>query len=403
MDKLRIAIVGASIAGSACGILLQRSKKFDISIFEKRAADAMLSQGAGIGFSPAITQQLKEHDLIDQDFPYLDLTYNPSFVYEKAIDQERLLNDSKLILYAVNWATLYAQLTKRLMREQVHYNSQVTAISRENDAIKLTINNHETQAFDLVIFADGYDSIGHRWLFPDSKINFANYILWRGLTPIEKITDPARFLEIFTFSFYTRGVAAIYPILGAPTLDNKDKLFINWAVYEKSNQQHPLFPQPSDAHKNIAPDKMPASYLNYFKEVLSKEFSPFIREVLAGTLPPFMQAIEDRDASAYYQDRVCLVGDAGILIRPHAGSGAVKGFQDAFELEKVLTSSNNLETDLQQWSNARCQAATQLLNLSRSVGKFFVEEAPDWNALTREEMQNGFSAALAGRHYSYSK
>jgi len=45
----------------------------------------------------------------------------------------------------------------------------------------------DKEQFDLVVFADGYNSLGRRILFPEKKLKYRGYVLWRGLLPESEI------------------------------------------------------------------------------------------------------------------------------------------------------------------------------------------------------------------------
>jgi 2-polyprenyl-6-methoxyphenol hydroxylase-like FAD-dependent oxidoreductase len=65
----------------------------------------------------------------------------------------------------------------------------VSAISIGPDSVKLQFANGEERSIDLVLFADGYNSIGQQLLFPDSALTYRGYMLWRGLLPEQGIED----------------------------------------------------------------------------------------------------------------------------------------------------------------------------------------------------------------------
>ena len=201
MTDLKIAIIGASIAGSVCAILLSHLG-FDINVFEQRSPGAMSDRGTGIGLPQQLVHQLLERHLIDIDFPKYSINKRQFFVYERELNKERLLTEHPIAMYIIHWGYLYQQLAKRLPQALVKYNHKLTHLLQENNKNILTFNNEVVERYDLVIFADGYDSIGRQFLFPEAKPTFANYIVWRGIVDGKNLSNNQRLIEHLTFSLY---------------------------------------------------------------------------------------------------------------------------------------------------------------------------------------------------------
>ena len=86
MNKLKIGIVGGSIAGCSAAILLGRAGH-EVQVFE-RSTGRLVGRGGGIGTSGPVFEGLVEQDFLDADFPHLSATAMP-FV-TRTPQQERL-------------------------------------------------------------------------------------------------------------------------------------------------------------------------------------------------------------------------------------------------------------------------------------------------------------------------
>ena len=63
MYQGKIGIIGASIVGTTCAVLLCRAG-FDITVFEQRAPNRMDDQGAGLVLPCELIHQLKQQNLL---------------------------------------------------------------------------------------------------------------------------------------------------------------------------------------------------------------------------------------------------------------------------------------------------------------------------------------------------
>jgi flavin-dependent dehydrogenase len=96
LKSFRIGIIGGSIAGCACAILLQKLGA-TVTVFE-RTATSLDGRGAGITLPQALLSQCVAQDLFDADIPYLPITSRSFFLQ----DNTKIWTQS-LTAYTVNW------------------------------------------------------------------------------------------------------------------------------------------------------------------------------------------------------------------------------------------------------------------------------------------------------------
>ena len=61
-----------------------------------------------------------------------------------------------------------------------------------------------------------------------------------------------------------------------------------------------------------------------------------IADVVVGVEQPFLQVIYDVEVPRMAFGRVCLIGDAAFVVRPHAAAGTAKAAADAWALAEAL-------------------------------------------------------------------
>ena len=66
--------------------------------------------------------------------------------------------------------------------------------------------------------------------------------------------------------------------------------------------------------------------------------------------------------------RICLIGDAGIVARPHAAAGTAKAAADGWALAEALEKYEDMDDALEAWQASQLAVAKNLLERTRRVG-----------------------------------
>lgn len=397
MKKPKIAVIGASISGCATAIILDRADQ-DVTIFEQREKNAMYGRGAGVTLPRELIAKLIDQDLFDKDFPAIDINEKICYSYDKDKDCERLITSGGVSAASMHWENIYQNLVKRIPVGKIYYNAKVSEISTANiKKIRLMINR-QWQEFDLVIFADGYDSIGRNFLFSDICPRFVDYIAWRGTVSHLDRDITKHFDNKLSYYGYEHGHLLIYPIPSSKATKQKDDLVINWLIYETINDHHPLFGD-KKAQKNIAPTEMTPAYIAYLHKLTVNNFPSFVCKLITNTKAPHTQAIYETLVPAYFANNIALVGDASILLRPHAGSGAAKALDDALSLKMELDQERDIFIVMDHWGKIRQQFGAKLFNVSQALGEFLVTKIPAWEKLDRQTLDDLWNKVLTGHQW----
>jgi len=397
MTKPTIAIIGASIAGCATANLLTRAG-FQVQVFEKRAPEAMAELGAGIVLPSDLIRELKNQKVIDKNLSSLLLSTRDFFIRATKKGKEKFVGSIPMSAEAIHWGELYQQVEKQLPKNIVAYNSKVKELQVQSDKVLLLFDNDKSFVADYVICADGYQSLGRRVLYPDIQPKFTDYTCWQGVCYYNDVTISEHLNKKVLYYVYEKGVLLIYEI---PSL-RKDISNITWFFYEVIDNEHP-FVKDNKVHVNIYQDDMTENYKNYLHQLAKAHLPDFAKDVIIKTEKPFTHAIYDTSVPKYYADRVALIGDAGILLRPHLGSGATKALQDALALFQSVNKEVNFEAAIKEWAHKRQQAADHLFGLSRAFGDFLVTKQPDWKNLDEKELNCLWDGIVKGYNWYQHK
>src|SRR6516225_4575288 len=113
--RMRVGIIGGSIAGCATAALLHRAGH-DVIVFERSESD-LVSRGAGIGTLPAVWQDMMARGLVDGTVPTVRLDYLRCVTRGSGAGQPRWLGDVQLSLVGLNWAHLLQCLRRSVSDE----------------------------------------------------------------------------------------------------------------------------------------------------------------------------------------------------------------------------------------------------------------------------------------------
>lgn len=386
MDREKIGIVGASIAGCSAAHVLNKCG-YQVEVFEKRGPEEMKNLGAGLVLPEDLITELKKEKMLGQGFHAFPLTEREFLRLAPNGEDELKIGSIPMSAEAVHWGTLYNQLAKRLPEKGVHYHQRIIDLK---DPSTLVTEKGAEMTYNFVLFADGYHSLGRRILFPNAQPKFTNYICWQGVFPTEETAILVRLKGKVLYYVYEKGVLLIYEI---PSESNET--LITWFLYEPIDKSHP-FVRDQKVHVNIYEDQMTQEYLAYLHRFAEDHLPLFARDIVQRTPTPFTHAIYDTLVSSYINDKVALIGDSGILLRPHLGSGATKALQDSLRLLKAAKREKTIEKVFETACLESQQSAESLFDLSRAFGDFLVTKPPNWNNLNHDRLNQLWNGIVEG-------
>ena len=400
---LRVGVVGGSVAGSVTAAELVRLGA-DVTVFER--SRHLEDRGAGISIALSLLETLKQRGLVDADIAYLPV-FKRRFVIrceEESQHLGRTIWEQSFAAGSTNWDVLYGQLRRRVPDAIFRQGCHVVSISEQADGeVSLELADGNALRFELVVCADGYDSLGRRTLFPAHEPRYVGYIIWRGLIPESKVDDVASFESGRVFAVYEGGHAVFYLVPGRDGQRETGSRRLNWGIYDKVTRED-LRGILTDANGTMRRGSLPPgaasdAQVHYVHTLAHTHLPGFAAQVVCATDRPFVQAIYEARVPAYHRGRVCLIGDASTVARPHTGAGSVKAITDALALSNALGSMASLDSALQAWDNERCAAGNELVSLGQALGEALVTRVPDWRAMNPETMERWYAEVIAGKRW----
>jgi 2,6-dihydroxypyridine 3-monooxygenase len=94
-----------------------------------------------------------------------------------------------------------------------------------------------------------------------------------------------------------------------------------------------------------------------------------IAQVVCATENPFVQVVFDVEVEQMAFGRVCLLGDAAWVARPHAAAGTAKAGADAWALGLALGHHDDVSEALATWEPGQMELGRRLVERTRRIGR----------------------------------
>jgi len=382
MTGEHVAVIGGSVAGCAAALAL-RQAGIDVTVFE-RTSDGLQDRGVGIGMQSDLYRELESAGYLDASVPYLPMATRKWITRDEGANGGRVIGVMDFDARTYNWGLLWQALRDRVP-DTVEYRAgcRVASVLDGGDKVTVALADGSEERFDAVLGADGYRSTVRAAMFPDTRPEYAGYLLWRGTLPAADHADLFQDNET-VYVGYPGGHLVTYLIPG-----RDGRPIVNWGAYST--------PPPGLAPRWDDPTSQPPAELLDHLAVIGESLPPHWREVIQATPVERMltQPIYDVITPALAAGRLALIGDAAAVARPHTGAGAVKALQDAVALRSILGEGIGLPEALRVFDQQRGPMHRLLVGLGRELGRVLVLETPDWARLDATGLDEWWDAAIA--------
>nr|WP_188853838.1 FAD binding domain-containing protein [Haloarcula argentinensis] len=364
-ESLSVTISGGSMGGLFTGIALD-SAGHDVTIAERSTGD-LRSRGGGILAQQSIRQFLSRHDIID-----------PTRITTRASERRFLTVDGDVQTATpdsavfTSWDAVYRQLRAAFPDDRYHTGRTVTDLKPTDGTVRFADGDRTTA--DLVVAADGGRSTAREQLFPDVDTEFADYVAWRGVVPEADLSDAVidAFDDRFTFYKGNRTLILAYFIPGEDGSTDPSDRRLNWVWYDtlSGRERETIFTDTTGTSQqfSVSPGQLRDPVETRQRERAAEILPPVFTNLVESTTAPFAQAIYDLQTPQMTVDRVCLLGDAAFVARPHTGAGTSKAASDAVELKAALDRYSSLRDALASWNESRTDYGARLVARGKEMG-----------------------------------
>src|SRR5271154_409597 len=318
---LRAAIVGGGIGGlSAANALLLQG--IDVAVFEQ--GDALREVGTGVSIFPNGRRQLERMGL-KEALAKVGATIGDGAEYYRmdgTVVGPILTTDSSGWngIYGMHRADLSRTLAEALPSTVIRTAHRCIEFEQNGRAAQLKFANGATAEADVVIGADGIQSILQKYVVQPSVPEYSGSRAYRGLIPSETLPEWRK--EAHQTWMGDGKHFMVYPVRGGQLLNyvgfvpTTDEIIESWSAIGDR-------------------DELAASF---------EGWDPRVARLLEKVDTCFWWGLYDRwPLTSWTNGRLALLGDAAHAMLPHLGQGADQAIEDGVALAVFLEGQTSTE------------------------------------------------------------
>jgi 2,6-dihydroxypyridine 3-monooxygenase len=365
----RVLVAGGSIGGLTAAVLLG-DLGCEVDVFERSGA-ALEDRGAGIVVLPVTERYFTERGGED-DRVSLELTY-----WTYVDRQGEVLSADPDHFRFSGWSTIYRALLDEFGPERYHLGHEMTGFDIHPDSVTLHIAGRPSIQGDLLVCADGLLSTARSILLPEVVPEYAGYVAWRGTTPEGELSARARadLADSMIYQVLDPGHILVYAIPdheGRSTSPHRVINFVWYRNYPTGGPFEDLMLGRDGVQRagTMPPGIIREEHLAEMRATAAASLAPTLLEVVKGCQEPLIQAVFDLDSPRMAFDRVCLIGDAAIGLRPHVAAGQAKACADGWALCDALAAADgDVTAALALWEPGQLALGHRALARTREMGQ----------------------------------
>jgi 2,6-dihydroxypyridine 3-monooxygenase len=366
---MRAAVVGGSLGGLSAALLLQ-DLGVDVDVYERSPAE-LVQRGAGIGFLPESARYLVERAGVALD------RISVATSHIRYLDRRGdLVYDGRHSYRFSSWTTVYRELLRRIQPSRYHLGHEMTRWVDGGDALEVHLAGRTPRRVDLLVCADGVGSMARARLLPAVRPSYSGYVAWRGMVAETCLDERTRAVldDAITYYIYANSHILVYPIPGpdgsvAP--GHRLMNFVWYRNYLQGSDLDDLLLDESEQRREISvpPGAVSERHVAEMRAVAGARLPAPIARVVGSVAQPFLQVVYDIEVPRMAFGRVCLLGDAAFVVRPHAAAGTAKAAADAWALAEAIEREGQVPCALARWEPGQLALGAQLLERTRRIGR----------------------------------
>lgn len=374
VERARVAVAGGSLGGLTAALLL-RDLGLDVTVFERSEVE-LEQRGAGIGFLPSSYRYLVERGRVDLD----DISVVTDHI--RYLERDGSIAHDQAHRYRFSsWNTVYRSLLGCFGNDRYLLSHEVTGFTQDVGGVEVTFGGGAngggaSETVDLLVCADGIGSRARQVLLPKVAPVYSGYVAWRGMVPERSLPDwvVETLGDAITYYVYANSHILVYPIPGLDgSVEPGDRLinFVWYRNYLQGGDLDDLLTDIAGDHRDVSlpPGAARPEHVAEVRATAAARLPGVVAEVVCGAEAVFLQVVFDVEPDRMAFGRICLVGDAGFVARPHAAAGTAKAAADAWALADALRDHSDVAAALAAWEPGQLELGRRLLERTRQIGR----------------------------------
>jgi 2-polyprenyl-6-methoxyphenol hydroxylase-like FAD-dependent oxidoreductase len=342
--SVRALVIGGGIGGLCAGIAV-RQAGLDAVVFEQAAK--LDEIGAGLALSRNAFTALGSLGLADDVRSRGAVTSRLQIrTWRGDVLVELVPDEPELEVVGIHRAALQAALVEALDRDALALGKRCVAATDEGDGVVARFADGSEERGDLLVGADGIDSVVREGLFGLEEPRYAGYVGWRAVAG----EDVGRTVSESWGAGLRVGIV--------PIAEGR----VYWFVSENS---------PERGRDLFAADKAALrERLRDWHDPIPALVDTTDEQAILGT------GIYDRRPGRHWgRGRVTLVGDAAHPVTPNLGQGAALAIEDAVVLAACLRRQQTVRDALRRYERLRRRRVAPIVRQSWRFGRLAQAES----------------------------
>jgi salicylate hydroxylase len=352
----RIAIAGAGIAGLTTALaLLQQGIQVDV--FEQ--ASQLGELGAGLQISPNGSRVLLALGLGDALQRCVSQARGKEIRMWNTGQRWKLfdLGDDCLARFGAPYWMVHRGDLHRILLDAfearsdrpVRLNSRVVKARSTVAGVSFELNDGSQHNARALLSADGVHSLLREQLLGEDKAQFTGLLAWRGLVPVERVSEHLR-AQVGTNWVGPGAHVITYPVRAGQLMNVV-------GIIEREGWRSESWTE-RGTHAELLQD-----FGHWHADVC---------ELMSAIEQPFKWALLGRaPQTGWAQGNICLLGDAAHPTLPFLAQGANMAFEDAAVMARCLALDEPTEKALARFEKLRWQRTADIVNRSRDNAQRF--------------------------------
>jgi 2,6-dihydroxypyridine 3-monooxygenase len=366
----RAIVVGGSLGGLTAALVL-RDLGWTVDVYE-RSPRLLMARGVGIVAHPASVRYLLERRGTDlstmtaasRSVIYLDDA--GEVIHERAVDYR-----------FTSFYALYRELLDSFDLAHYHLSREVIGFDQDADGVTVRTTAQEPERCDLLVCADGIHSTSRRLLLPEVDPEYGGYIAWRGVVSEQELSEESfsTLHEAITYYLMPNSHILTYPIPNTDGSIEPGRRLINWIWYRNMPAGPALDDLMTDRQGRVQEVSLPPGgvaerHVEELRADGDELLAPPLAEMVRKSDEPFVQVVLDVEAPRLAFGRICLIGDAATVLRPHVAVGTAKAAEAAWRLgDAIEASDHDVLEALKRWEPAQLALERSVLARTRDAGQ----------------------------------
>ena len=362
--KPSIAVIGAGLGGAAAAALLQKAG-YPTQVYEQAPEFSRL--GAGIHLGPNAMKVMRRIGIEDQ---LERMGSHPSHWFSRDSETGEYLSRIPLGDFAkqeygaayitVHRGDLHALMVDQPDQDRLHFGKRLEKVDDQGDQVVMNFADGTEATADLVIGADGVNSVIREHLLGEEAPIYSGWVAHRAIISAEKLKAYDLDFEACVKWWSGDRHMMVYYVTG----DHKEYYYVTGV------------PEPDWNHGTSFVDSSREEMREAFKN-----YGPEVQALIDCTDKVTKWPLLERNPLPLWHDnRLVLLGDAAHPMKPHMAQGAVMAIEDAAMLVRCMetTGADNYADAFELYRANRFERASRVQQVSHDNTWLRQNEDPAW-------------------------